>query len=282
MSYVVKVRRTARYSALYRKVALEFSERVIRELDGEIQAVVLYGSVARGLATRQSDMDLFVVTPHPKQVGDRIGDIQLDLSAQNPYWARFSAFPMTVDDIRRLVSISSPYLRDVVNEGIVLYDDGMFTTVRAEVLGAGPYWRYMTEEHPPEVARTELARAERMLADAWLLLQNRALESAADRAYYAMFHAAIAALSQEVPRLPESHDGLQMLFTMHFVRTNRVPQDLAGDLGRAFRLRQDSTYGGDEGRRDAELDEPKAAELVDKAEAFVAAMRRLLGMEERP
>ena len=51
-----------RLSAFYRKVAREFAERAVRELDGKIQSIVLYGSVARGEAGPASDIDILVLT----------------------------------------------------------------------------------------------------------------------------------------------------------------------------------------------------------------------------
>ena len=45
----------------YQKVAEEFAQRVVAELGAEVEAIVLYGSVARGTAAEGSEIDLLVV-----------------------------------------------------------------------------------------------------------------------------------------------------------------------------------------------------------------------------
>lgn len=112
-----------------------------------------------------------------------------------------------------------------------------------------------------------------MLADAKLMLENGRLKSAADRAYYTMFHAAQAAVSQEVARLPRSHKGLRTLFAQHFVGTNRVPRALSRDLTFAFELRQASSY-----EVSAEFGEGVVKETVERAEDFIVTIRQVLNM----
>ena len=112
-----------------------------------------------------------------------------------------------------------------------------------------------------------------MLADAQLLLAHQRHNSAADRAYYAMFHAALAALFQAVPRLPTSHSGLRSIFGRALVDTRRVDRSLAKDLATAFNLRQNSTYNVA-----MVMDQAVVQTVVAKAEAFAAAMRQLLGV----
>ncbi len=47
-----------RGQAPFLKVAERFARRLREELDGQIQAIVLYGSVARGEMTDRSDIDV--------------------------------------------------------------------------------------------------------------------------------------------------------------------------------------------------------------------------------
>jgi len=49
----------------YQKVAEEFAQRVVAELGAEVEAIVLYGSVARGTAAEGSEIDLLVVNSEP-------------------------------------------------------------------------------------------------------------------------------------------------------------------------------------------------------------------------
>lgn len=113
-----------------------------------------------------------------------------------------------------------------------------------------------------------------MLADARLMFENRRLKSAADRSYYAMFHAAQAAVSQEVARLPKSHKGLRTFFAKHFVATNRVPRDLSRDLTFAFELRQASSY-----EVSIEFGEDIVRETIERADNFITVIKKVLGVE---
>ncbi|MBI2863526.1 MAG: HEPN domain-containing protein [Chloroflexi bacterium] len=115
--------------------------------------------------------------------------------------------------------------------------------------------------------------ADEALSDAKYLLHDNRLKGAANRAHYAMFHGASAALSQASIPAPKKHKTLISLFYHQFVETGRMPRQLHRDLVKAFRLRQQGDYeilsrfGTDEVR-----------EVVEMAEAFVAEVRRLVGV----
>ena len=47
---------------IYRDVAREFTHRVTSVLGDQVESIVLYGSVARGEAKRDSDIDIFIVS----------------------------------------------------------------------------------------------------------------------------------------------------------------------------------------------------------------------------
>lgn len=129
----------------------------------------------------------------------------------------------------------------------------------------------MTTGSSQGFVRKSLQLADQMLTDARLMLQNGRLKSAADRAYYAMFHAARAAVSQEVPRLPKSHKAVRTLFAKHFIATQRTDRALSRDLTFAFELRQASSY-----EVEADVGEDVVQQVIDKAEAFVAAVKKLV------
>lgn len=108
-----------------------------------------------------------------------------------------------------------------------------------------------------EEARGELGRAERALAEARMLLSANSLEGAASRLYYAVFHAARAALLVQ-GRSSRTHSGQIALFTETY-----GPAPL---LGRLLDLRA---------RADYELGElvvsrETIAELVEEAGVFIA------------
>jgi uncharacterized protein (UPF0332 family) len=129
----------------------------------------------------------------------------------------------------------------------------------------------MTTGPSPEYARIQLQLADEALDNARYLLQDNRLKSAASRAYYGMFYAVMASLTGFSPRLPKSHRGAISLFGRHYVRTGMVDRQFAIDLRDAYNLRLHSDYGAS-----AEVGEERVKEMIDKAQAFVAEVKRLI------
>ncbi len=121
-----------------------------------------------------------------------------------------------------------------------------------------------------EAQRGWFARAEQALADARLLQDAGSVEACLNRAYYATFYAARAALAG-VPEHPKSHSGTHSRFALHFVVTGRLSKDTGSLLVRAFRARQLADY-------DAIIltDTDAAADALADAERFVAAVGPLV------
>ena len=116
-----------------------------------------------------------------------------------------------------------------------------------------------------------LAKAIRAAASANVLLGAGDADGACNRAYYAMFDAARAALlasgapvEAEVAR---THNGLISAFSLHLVKTGRVPVELGKALNRAEELRLAADYKGDS------IDKEDAAWAVSQAQAFVQVMQ---------
>jgi uncharacterized protein (UPF0332 family) len=80
---------------------------------------------------------------------------------------------------------------------------------------------------------TWLAKADRCLRSATLLIESGDPDSACNRAYYAIFNAARAALlavGQDELALAKTHSGLMAAFGLHLVKTGHIPTE----LGRTF------------------------------------------------
>jgi len=94
----------------------------------DLTALALYGSVARGTAAPNSDLDLLVVSPDfTGSVGQRITVLyeaekrvreELRWLHQHGVYVTLSFYPLHPREVRRL----PPILLDVSEEGIVLYD----------------------------------------------------------------------------------------------------------------------------------------------------------------
>lgn len=76
----------------------------------------------------------------------------------------------------------------------------------------------MTRGSSQEYAREQLRLADEVLSDAGYLLDDNRLRAAANRAYYAMFHATQATLSHVEVSAPKTHAGTINLFGKHIIK----------------------------------------------------------------
>ncbi len=121
-----------------------------------------------------------------------------------------------------------------------------------------------------ENAEALMRKARQALNDARLLLEHDRTEAAANRAYYAAFDAARAALVT-VDETPGSHAGVKTRFSYHFVRTGRLPRATAGILAVAETMRNRADYDAF-----AVFETGAAADLLADVERFVEAAASLL------
>ncbi|WP_423372862.1 HEPN domain-containing protein [Dyella acidisoli] len=118
-----------------------------------------------------------------------------------------------------------------------------------------------------------MTKANRACESARLLCEAGDAEGACNRAYYAMFDAARAALlASGAPvrsDIGKTHGGLISAFSEHLVKTSRVSKDIGRLLKRAEEIRLVADYTGDL------IELTDAIELVDQAEIFVREMRKI-------
>lgn len=99
-----------------------------------------------------------------------------------------------------------------------------------------------------------MGKAERAAASAVLLLDSGDFEGACNRAYYAMFDAARAALTSVCPDADtaeelaraRTHSGLIAAFGLRLIKTGFLPVELGRILNRAAELRLAADYTGRE------------------------------------
>ena len=120
---------------------------------------------------------------------------------------------------------------------------------------------------------TELMdKADRTIASAKLLLDAGDVDGACNRAYYAMFDAARAALilsgAPVDPTVIKSHSGLISAFSLHLVKIGRVTTDLGKALNKVAEIRLIADYTGDE------VTAERAEWAVAQAATFVHAMQK--------
>ena len=116
-----------------------------------------------------------------------------------------------------------------------------------------------------------LANAIQAAASAKMLLDFGDTNGACNRAYYAMFDAARAALlasgAPVEPEIAKTHNGLIAVFSIQLVKTGRVPVELGKALNKVEELRLVADYKGDA------VEKEDAAWAVSQAQIFVYAMQ---------
>ncbi len=123
----------------------------------------------------------------------------------------------------------------------------------------------------PVTAASYMQKARRTLEAARLLLANNNTEGACNRAYYAMFDAAHAALwaagGQPTGDIIKTHGGLASVFARELVKTGMIGAEHGRALARVQKTRLLADYTADP---PAAVD---AQEAITLADAFLATVR---------
>ncbi len=114
-------------------------------------------------------------------------------------------------------------------------------------------------------------RAHETLDDARALFkQDRTPASVVNRAYYAMFYAALALLAA-IGQETSKHSGVLALFDRYFMKPKILPGEMGMFLHQAFEMRQTGDY-----EEEAELTREDAQQTLDAAIKFVEAIEAKL------
>ena len=105
-----------------KKILHEIAE-LLRNVYGErLRAVILYGSVARGTQTKDSDVDIMVLIEGTdeelRRYEEKLGDVSTDLALK--YLRVFSIIDVKYQEYMEWRTIS-PFYKNVDKEGVVVY-----------------------------------------------------------------------------------------------------------------------------------------------------------------
>ena len=118
--------------------------------------------------------------------------------------------------------------------------------------------------------RNWMTKAHQAAASARVLLDIGDTSGACNRAYYAMLHAARdALLASDVliePKITERHGAIISAFSLHFVKTGRVPEELGKAIDKVGNIRSVADHEG------GTIKEEDAGWAVKQAEEFVHAI----------
>jgi predicted nucleotidyltransferase len=121
----------------YKKSVEELKKKILSQFSGIIDSIVLYGSAARGqYRPQESDIDILVIglddnATIKTEISSAIGVIDLANSTAT------SLVYISRENFRRYLEWGSPFLENVLEEGITLYDNGTFEKVRRSLVKAG-------------------------------------------------------------------------------------------------------------------------------------------------
>jgi len=124
-----------------------------------------------------------------------------------------------------------------------------------------------------------MLKADRACLSARILFDVGDIDGASNRAYYAMFDAATAALlSSDAPidreNLAKTHGGLISAFGKYLVKEDKVQKKLGRILIDAFEVRQMADYNG------SSVELVDAQKIVEDAEAFVSEMHEFIAAQK--
>ena len=95
------------------KIAKEFAKTIKSD---DIKLIMLFGSVARGEDTEESDIDILIVSPNADDLRYKINRIAVDIILEKD--EVISPHLMTEEHFNK--TRNNPFLTNVLNEGVVI------------------------------------------------------------------------------------------------------------------------------------------------------------------
>lgn len=120
----------------YEKTIAGMKSKLVAKLGGRINSIILYGSAARGeYRAWESDIDILVIASNEDSgLQGAISQIISDIDLENATCT--SLIYLSEANFKRYVEWGSPFLESVIEEGVVLYDDGTVEQVRRSLVEA--------------------------------------------------------------------------------------------------------------------------------------------------
>jgi len=118
------------------------------------------------------------------------------------------------------------------------------------------------------LAQDEFQRAMDELKAAKVLHESGLYYKSVSSAYYAVYHAAKALLLLKGV-VPKSHEGVERMFSLYYVKTKEAEVDMGKIIGRLMKLREEADY-----YPEAPFSTEDSSDAIKRAEAFVDGTKR--------
>jgi len=113
---------------LYEQVLDELRDRLVSELGAKIEAIVVYGSVARREADEDSDIDVLIVSQQKRAIYDHAARIRSEIDLKHETMTTLTY--LTPEEIHYGLDKGEPFVREVLREGKAIYGEAKFRGYR--------------------------------------------------------------------------------------------------------------------------------------------------------
>ncbi len=118
-----------------RETLKKFKKKVLNELKGKVHAIIVYGSLARGEYTKDSDIDVLVIGKDKKD-WKKVSEIAYEIDFENRFRTFLTTIFLTKDEFEYRLKAGDPFIHNVLKEGVALYDTGVYERFRKSMLEA--------------------------------------------------------------------------------------------------------------------------------------------------
>lgn len=128
----------------------------------------------------------------------------------------------------------------------------------------------LTDDERNSIVCLHIDKAHRFLAEAGKMVELKMWDLAANRFYYACFHAAQAALAHS-GLSAHTHSGTISVFGQNFVRTGKIGRELGAFFSRMEQLRMKADYNCN-----YEVSQDEVESMIQPATSFIKAIENIV------
>ena len=128
----------------------------------------------------------------------------------------------------------------------------------------------LTDEERSTLVRYEMEKARNTLCEVETLIENNLWNGAANRLYYAVFHAVSALLIHDGHQV-STHQGSHALFGFHYIKSEKLPAEFGRLYSQLQTMREESDYNCIYDVTPEEL-----TEKIDPAKRLIASIETLI------